>query len=307
MICVFGSLNVDLSFALPRLPVPGETVLSDGCTTGPGGKGLNQAVAAARAGARVAMHGCVGADPFADLLGAAMRAAGVDMSGVAVGTLPTGCAAIAVDADGRNQIMVASGANRAARAAQVADAALSPATTVVLQLEVPIAETVALARRARRHGARVVLNAAPAAALPQGALDAVDVLVVNEIEAGAIARASGATAAADPVAAGRFLAGRFAGTCVVTLGAAGAVAFTGATGWRIGALAVRPVDTVGAGDAFVGVLAARLDDGDALPAALRWAGVAGGLACLGRGAAAALPDRAALAAALPGLAPAIPA
>ncbi|MGE0717624.1 MAG: PfkB family carbohydrate kinase [Alphaproteobacteria bacterium] len=303
MIIVFGSLNVDLGFSLARLPVPGETILTPTYVPGPGGKGLNQAVAAARAGAAVAMHGCLGDDGFAAMLRRTMRDDGIDGAGVLVGRLPTACAAIMVDAEGRNQIVVGSGANGEARQEGVPDAALAPGTTLVLQLEVPVADSAALARRARDRGARVVLNAAPAAALPPGMLDAVDILVVNEIEAGMVAAGAGLAGEGDPIAAGRSLAAGFAGTVVVTLGAAGAVALGAGGGWRAAALPIRPVDTVGAGDAFVGALAARLDAGDDLPAALRWASAAGGLACTKAGAAAALPHRAAILAALDAVPP----
>ncbi|BBK40593.1 ribokinase [Allostella vacuolata] len=298
MILVFGSLNLDLSFALPHLPVPGETVLAPGYRPGPGGKGLNQAVAAARAGAAAAMYGRLGDDAFGHSLRQTMAEEGIDASGVLDGALPTGCAAIAVGADGANLILVGSGANGEATAAQVPDAALGPGTTVVLQLEVPVQETLALAARARSRGARTILNAAPAAPLPPGALDPIDVLVVNEIEAAML------TGAPDADAAGRRLA-RSGTTVIVTRGGDGASAFVDGQCWHIGALPIRPVDTVGAGDAFVGVLAARLDAGDELPAALRAASVGGGLACLKPGAVAALPSADAIAAHLDRLAPAV--
>ena len=299
MILVFGSLNLDLSFALPHLPVPGETVLAPGYRPGPGGKGLNQAVAAARSGASTAMYGRLGDDAFGHSLRRTMAEEGIDASGVLDGALPTGCAAIAVGADGANLILVGSGANGEASAAQVPDAALGPGTTVVLQLEVPVQETLALAARARSRGARTILNAAPATPLPPGALDSIDVLVVNEVEA--------AMLTGEPAAdgAGRQLAARSGAAVIVTQGGAGASAFVDGQCWNIGALAIRPVDTVGAGDAFVGVLAARLDAGCDLPGALRAASVAGGLACLTTGAVAALPDADAIAAHLDRLAPAV--
>lgn len=299
MILVFGSLNLDLAFPLPHLPVAGETVLAPGYLPGPGGKGLNQAVAAARAGAATAMYGRLGADAFGTLLRQALAADGIDAGGIAAGRLPTGCAAIAVDGQGRNQIIVGSGANGEATADQVPEAALSPATTLLLQLEVPIPETLALARRARAAGARVILNAAPAAPVPAGGLSAVDILVLNEIEAAMLG------GGAEAAAAARRLAQDTTSTVILTRGADGADAFAGPRSWRIGALPVRAVDTVGAGDCFVGVLGARLDAGDDLPTAMRWASVAGGLACLVPGAVAALPTRAAIAARLHELAPAV--
>ncbi|BBK29824.1 ribokinase [Stella humosa] len=299
MILVFGSLNVDLSFALPHLPAAGETVLAPGYVPGPGGKGLNQAVAAARAGAATAMHGRLGDDSFGAMLRRTLAEEGIAADGVLAGDLPTGCAAIAVAADGANLILVGSGANREARADQVPDAALGPGTTVVLQLEVPVAETLALAVRARARGARVILNAAPAATLPANALAAVDIVIVNEIEAAML------TGEVDMARAGRRLSAAPGATAIVTRGGEGALAFVGGRCWQVGVLPIRPVDTVGAGDAFVGVLAARLDAGDDLPRALHAASVGGGLACMAAGAVAAMPTAAAIAANLGRLAPPI--
>ncbi|MFQ3623648.1 MAG: PfkB family carbohydrate kinase, partial [Acetobacteraceae bacterium] len=169
-VLVFGSINLDLVFAVPRLPAAGETVLGPTLRLEPGGKGANQAVAAARDGATVALAGAVGRDPFAAPALAGLRAAGVDLSRVTALEAATGCAAIAVDPAGRNQILVAAGANLAARAAQVADRDLTAATVVVLQGECDPGETAALACRARRAGARIVLNLAPFGPMPREAL-----------------------------------------------------------------------------------------------------------------------------------------
>ncbi len=302
MIVVFGSINVDLVVRVATLPRPGETVLAPGYEAVPGGKGANQAVAAARAGARTRMVGCVGRDGFAAPALAALRGAKVDVSAVTPVDAPTGCAMVCVDADGRNQIAVASGANRRVRAAQVDDALLGPESTLVLQLEVDLDQTWAVARRGRKLGARVVLNSAPAAPVPAQAA-ALDVLVTNEVEAPMLA-AAGGLAADEPVAAARNIASAWNVTTIVTLGGDGAWAFEGGAEWRIGALSGAVVDTTAAGDAFVGVLAAALDAGEALPAALCLASVAGGLACQALGAQPSLPDKAAIDAALAGLAPA---
>ncbi len=303
MIVVFGSINVDLVVRVATLPRPGETVLAPGYEAVPGGKGANQAVAAARAGARTRMVGCVGRDGFAAPALAALRGAKVDVSAVTPVDAPTGCAMVCVDADGRNQIAVASGANRRVRAAQVDDALLGPESTLVLQLEVDLDQTWAVARRGRELGARVVLNSAPAAPVPAAVAAALDVLVTNEVEAPMLAAAEG-LAATEPVAAARRIASAWNVTTIVTLGGDGACAFERGAGWRIGALQGAIVDTTAAGDAFVGVLAAALDAGEALPAALRLASVAGGLACQTLGAQPSLPDRAAIDAALAGLPPA---
>ena len=264
-------------------------MIGPGYTVIPGGKGANQAVAAAGSGVPVGMAGCVGVDTFGELLLASLAGAGVDAGLVRWVGVPTGCAAIGVDRTGTNLIMVAGGANYEARADGVPDAALTPATMLVLQMETAPAENWALVRRAHARGAKVLLNVAPAAPVPADVLDLIDLLVVNEGEALAVARHVG-IAATHPVDAARSLAGTTGGTCVVTLGGDGAVAWSGdGSGWRIGALPITPVDTTAAGDAFVGWLAARLAAGDGLPTALRWATVASGIACLTAGAQPSLP------------------
>ncbi len=305
MIVVFGSLNADLIMAVKTLPRPGETVLCPRYRVAPGGKGANQAVAAARAGAKVRMFGLLGADEFGDLVLSALGAAGVDVGGVDRAEDPTGCAVVSVDAKGENQIVVASGANRKASAAQVPDTALGPGTTLVLQSEVPMEESAALISRARLAGARTILNAAPAGPVPEPALDQLDLLVVNEIEVEALCQGAG-PALSEPEAAGRHLAERFGLSSVVTLGGGGARAFGPRGAWTVDALPITPVDTTGAGDAFVGVLAASLDAGDELPDALRRASVGAGLACLAEGAQTSLPDAAAIDRRMGDLAPARP-
>lgn len=293
MLLVFGSINVDLMFRVATLPGAGETVLGPSYVSAPGGKGANQAAAAARAGGTVRIIGRVGRDGFADLALGALRAAGVDTRGVVAGDAPTGCACIAVDDRGENQIIVASGANAQVAAEQVDDALLGPATTLVLQMELPRAATEAVIARARHRGARIVLNLAPALPLADEALRAVDVLAVNRGEAAALAARLG-IAGGEAAALAADLARELGGAVVMTLGRDGAVAAARDGTWRVGALPIIPVDTTGAGDAFVGVLAAALDDGAALAPALHRASAAAGLACLALGAQASLPDRAAI-------------
>jgi ribokinase len=301
MILVFGSLNADLVFQVQTLPRRGETVLCPGYALEPGGKGANQAAAAAKAGARVRMVGHLGNDSFGAVLRQTLAQAGVDCAGVAIADAATGVAVIGVEAGGENQIIVGSGANLATRAAQVADADLRPGVTLLCQNEVDPAATFALLERAAARGARPILNLAPAAPVPAPVLDAIQVLVVNEIEA---AMAAGERGKTEPQALARNLAKQHDLTCVVTLGAAGAIACGPGGGWRIGSLPVEPVDTTGAGDAFVGVLAAALDRALALPEALRRASVAAGLACTRLGAQSSQPTTAEIEARLADLAPA---
>lgn len=305
MIVVFGSINVDLVVPVAKLPAVGETVLGPGYTVMPGGKGANQAVAAARAGAEVRMVGCVGEDEFAETALRELASAGVNLAGVRRERQPTGAAFIPVDREGQNLIVVAAGANAAVRERQLPDSLLVPDALVVLQMEVPLAENWALVTRACARGARILLNAAPAAPIPGLALAALDWLVVNETEALVLAGRLG-TAGDDPETAGRTLAHALGITVVVTLGGAGAVAYGRPGAWRIGSLPIRPVDTVAAGDAFVGAFAAAVDKGLELPDALRRASVAGGLACLKEGAQPSLPDAAGIEARLADLPPAEP-
>ena len=306
MIVVFGSINVDLVARVAVLPGPGETVLAPDYRVVAGGKGANQAVAAARAGAATHMIGCVGRDGFAETALGLMRDCAIDLSAVIPADAPTACAMIGVDPAGANQIIVASGANRELRADQLDDGLLGPDSTLVLQLEVDGPATWAVIARAKARGARVILNTAPAAAVPMDAAAACHMLVMNEIEAVMLAEVSD-RGGNDPVAAARACSRDWGVTTVVTLGADGARAFTApGEAWRIGALAVEVVDTTAAGDAFVGVLAAALDAGETLAGALGRASVAGGLACETAGAQPSLPSLSAIEAALPRLAPAEP-
>lgn len=284
MILVFGSTNVDVVVPVPSLPQPGETVLGGDYALLPGGKGANQALAACRAGASVSLAGAVGDDEmFAATALAGLHAGGVDLALVRRVAGPTGCALIMVEAGGENLIAVASGANRAVAAAQVPEAALRPGATLLCQMEVPAAENRALIARARAAGLRVVLNLAPAAPEDPVPLADIDILVANRGEA--------ATLGADPAA----LAARLRRALIVTEGAAGSTAFLAGGGQiRTPALAIAPVDMTGAGDTFVGVLAAGLDQGLALAPALRRASAAAGLACLATGAQSAMPDAAAI-------------
>jgi ribokinase len=300
MLIVFGSLNVDMVFEVDALPRPGETVLCPGYALAAGGKGANQAAAAAKAGYPVRMIGRIGDDDHGRFARASLEAAGVEASGVQPSVHATGVAVIGVDARAENQIIVGSGANLEASAGQVPDAALGPGVTVLCQNEVPAGATFELIRRARAQGARTVLNLAPAAALPGDVLGALDVLVVNEHEARA---AAGAEADADPAALARALHQHHGLTCVVTLGGAGALAFGPDGSFRAAPLPVQAVDTTGAGDTFVGVLTGALDAGRGLAEALRRASVAGGLACTGKGAQTAQPDAPAIEAALADLPP----
>jgi len=292
-VAVVGSLNMDLVVRVPELPGPGETVSGGDLFRNPGGKGANQAVAAARLGRRVAMVGCVGDDEAGRDLLAALAADGVDHARVRVaGDAPSGTALILVSDDGENQIVVSPGANARLTPGDVAaaEATLAAAAVTLLQLEVPL-ETVAAA--AGTAGGRVVLNPAPVRPLPDELLGRVDVLVPNRVE---LAQLTGGPAP-DTVEEAARLAGRLpARAVVVTLGADGALVVEDGQASHIPAVPVRPVDTTAAGDAFCGGLADALAGGADLQEAARRAVRVAAAACLRRGAQASLPTPADLAA-----------
>ncbi len=284
-IVVIGSYNRDTVLRVPRFPAPGETLAATGMARFHGGKGSNQAVAAARAGAAVAMVAAIGRDAAGDGALALWAEEGIDASAaLRHDTLPTGEALILVDAAGENEIVILAGAN-AALPAPGAEAAVAGAALVVAQLETPLGTTEAAFRAARAHGVTTLLNAAPAGALPQGLLSQTDILVVNETEA---ARLLGRSAAPEDMVAA--LATRHAGGAVLTAGAAGAF-WAGSDGGRhhAASLPVTVVDSTGAGDAFIGAFAAGLAAGRTAADALRQGVVAGALACRRAGAVPSLP------------------
>lgn len=298
-IVVVGSANVDLVIQTPHLPEPGETVLGGKFIMAMGGKGANQAVAAARLGAAVTFVARVGDDAFGQECLAAYQKEHIDTQYVAITPdTPTGIALIAVAADGENTIIVASGANMALTPADVAAAepAFQDADVLVLQLEVPLETSIAAARLAHKHDLRVVLNPAPAQKLPPKLLGEVDILTPNRLELAqlmalsddAVRQMSDDDLARTALAVGPQSA-------VITLGAEGALA-ADPGGWtRVPAFRVNAIDTTAAGDAFNGGLAVALARGDAtLAEAVRYASAAGALAATRLGAQPSLPTAAEL-------------
>jgi ribokinase len=291
-IVVLGSLNMDLVVRVERFPAPGETLLGGEFATFPGGKGANQAVAAARLGARVRMIGAVGDDAYGRELVALARQDGIDTTHVAARErTASGVALITVDARGENHIVVAPGANATLDASSVEHArgAFSGADAFATVLESPLEAVLAGARAARAAGATTWLNAAPARELSDDALACFDVLVVNETEAEALAGRGG-----EPDALARELARRGPRAVVVTLGARGALAWADERLERCAAFGVAVRDTTAAGDAFVGALVCARAAGRAWGGALREACAAGALACTRAGAQPSLPNAEAL-------------
>ena len=289
-VVVVGSLNLDHVISVGRLPAPGETVPGRGYITVPGGKGLNQAVTAARQGVPVAMVGCVGADAEGDLLKEVLAREGIGTSGVL--RLPgarSGTALITVAAGGANTVVVAAGANGRLSPDEVeaAGRSLRPGAVLLAQLEVPLGAVKAALSAARARGAISVLNPAPALGpLPEELLSLVDVLVPNETEALAI------SGKATPREAAAWLLARGCRRVLVTLGEQGAL-LAGEDGVvALPAFHVAAVDTTAAGDAFCGVLASSLASGQDVLTAARRAGAAGALASTVMGALPSLPSAA---------------
>jgi ribokinase len=290
-IVVVGSLNADLVTRIARFPSPGETVLALDFAVHPGGKGANQAYAAARLGARVSMLGCVGRDPHGDLLTENLRKAGVDVSPVTVGDeAPTGMALIAVDASGENQIVVVSGANARLTPGRLraSEARVAGAAVVLLQLEVPLSTVETAARIAHEGGATVILDPAPARPLPSSLLECVDFLTPNQ---GELAALTGLATGEEPEAAARRLAGVGDLRVIVKMGEAGAllVGRSSRTSWP--AIPVEAVDATGAGDAFNAAFAVALAEGRPPAEAGRMAVAAGALCVTRVGAQASMPTR----------------
>ena len=288
-VTVLGSLNMDISVTVPRLPTPGATVLGAAAQFTPGGKGANQAVAAARLGADVRMVGCIGDDDFGRQLLAALRAEGIDASAVrAVPSAPTGLAMIAVDEAGENLIVVAPGANHQVGPADIANA--NDAGLLVISAEIPVP---AIAQAlAQAEGRSCVLNLAPA---PENAADIVtrsgerlDWLVVNESEAAAVL-GHPVSGLADATKAATELTAKGPRHAVVTAGAHGAALAAPDGTHTIDGFNVTAVDTVGAGDTFVGALAVALAAGVPPPEAIRAAAAAGATAVTRPGAQTAMP------------------
>lgn len=301
-VTVIGSINYDILSTMNRAPKAGETVNGDTVQLMPGGKGLNQAVAARQQGVPVSFVGKVGQDMFGDRILSFFGEKGIDATHVGRSTdEATGSALILVDATAENRIVVIPAANRQIVAADADGLDISPGDILVSQFEVPRATIATLFAKGRAAGARTLLNAAPALDdAPDSLWADTDILVVNETELGHFAgvELSGDAPVADIAATARRLLRRPDQVIIATLGVRGALAVTADGETLVPGRKVVAVDTTGAGDCFVGSLSARLAAGDDLATAMRYANVAASIACTRIGTGTAMPQAAEVLAAL---------
>jgi ribokinase len=296
-VVVVGSLNMDLVVQMPSIPKPGETLLGGRFETFPGGKGANQAVAAARLGAQVTLIGRVGDDAFGKQLIETARREGINVNYICVDhTEATGVALITVDAQGQNSISVASGANFTLTAQQVKNAfdQLDSVDLLVMPLETPLETIEIAAQLAKRQNAQIILNPAPARELSSDLLELVDIIIPNEHET-AFMTGIDIQDEEDEYKAAATLLTSGVGCVVLTLGSQGAVVLEGTPGYpeyhRIQSFDVEAVDTTAAGDAFVGALATGMGEGMALLDAAWFANAAAGISVTRPGAQPSLPTR----------------
>ena len=303
-VLVIGSLNADLVVRAPRFPQPGETISGDDLLTIPGGKGANQAVAAARQGAQVAMVGRVGSDSFGPFLVENLKSNNVDTSHILKTESATGTAIIVVDANGQNSIVLSAGANGNVNFQDVDSA--PDAKILLLQFEIPMDVVLHAARRYKAKGTTVILNPAPACKIPEELLTLIDILIPNESELAALANMPVNDSASAELAAKELLE-RGVKTVIVTMGSKGALLVTGVQVTQVDTYKIDVVDTTAAGDAFIGgftskLLASSLESGSLLPddiqqlaaglqSAVRYGCACGALAATKFGAQPSLPNK----------------
>ena len=287
-VLVVGSLNADLVVRAPRFPQPGETISGEDLQVIPGGKGANQAVAAARLGANVSMLGRVGKDNFGDFLLHNLRSNRVDTQFIQRDEASTGTATIIVDGNGQNSIVLSAGANGKVSAVDVEHASFSDFSLLLLQLEIPIPTVLRAAQRARESGLRVILNPAPAQSLPDELIALADFLIPNETE---LSLLTGVKVDDIPSAeqAAHILLGRGVKTVIVTLGSKGALIVNKDAGTHVDTFKVNVVDTTAAGDAFIGGFANALLENKSLEESVRYGCACGALATTKFGAQPSLP------------------
>lgn len=290
-IVVLGSLNMDLSIRVPRIPLPGETISGENLITNAGGKGANQAAACANLGCQVTMIGAVGQDDFGRRMKDELSKKGVNVAFVKEeSAFPSGTAMIMVDAAGENVIVLSAGANSCVEIDATIAELIREAKILLVQLEIPIEVVFKAIDIANDAGVPVLLNPAPAIALPQDAYPKIDYLVPNEVEASILSGVDVVDIASAEKAAG-ILMDRGVKTAIITLGADGAFLATENVRHAIPAMKIEAVDTTGAGDAFIGGFASAVVEGKDLETALKYASAAGALAATRVGAQSSLPNR----------------
>lgn len=290
MIIVFGSNVLDLFFHQSDLPPKDTAKFIDSHEEAAGGKGANQAVAAVRAGSEVRFFGALGKGGHGRQMYDNLAKCGLDVSGIQFHDCPSGLATIFVDdADGTHKIVVSHGANLRAKQDTIPDNLLTNDTIVLVQGELPIEETQALLNRAKKNGARCIMNFAPATQnLTEQALHDLYAIILNEHEANLLGKSLGMDTQ-DKRAFAEALCKKYNLITLVTLGGIGSIVASQKGLWIVPPLPIKPIDTVGAGDAYTGYFCAALDQGKDFDTALRWASVAGSVACTKVGAQTALP------------------
>jgi len=284
MIISFGSVNYDFIFRLEKTPLPGQTLLADSMEGQAGGKGGNQAIAAARDGAKVMMVGAVGQDGLAEPVLANLVRDGVDVSHIThLPDISTGCASITINAQGQNTIIVAAGANMRALADQIDDQVLAQADMVLMPMENDRGEITKLIRRAHALGKMILLNLAPAADLEPEILSLCSLIIVNEDEAASLA------SFLDCAPTSRAIATSLGTGVMRTLGERGSEAFIDGEMITVAAQPIKAVDTTAAGDCFIGVLAASLHRGLSMREAMERASKAAAIACSRMGSQSSIP------------------
>lgn len=289
-ILVVGSLNADLVVRAPRFPQPGETISGDDLNIIPGGKGANQAVAAARVGANVSLLGRVGKDNFGDFLLENLKQNKVDSTLIQRDDSSTGTAIIIVDSSGQNSIVLSSGANGNVSIADVDNIPFANYQLLLLQLEIPLPTVLRAAQRAKESNTRVVLNPAPAKELPDELIALADFIIPNETELSLLTKQKVSDIASAQSAA-RNLLGRGVKNVIVTLGSKGALVVNTETSKQVDTYDVDVVDTTAAGDAFIGGFASSLLENKPLEEAVRFGCACGALAVTKFGAQPSLPTR----------------
>ncbi len=300
MIILFGSNIYDLFFHMANFPDKDQAVHLGEHEERPGGKGANQAVAAAKAGSKVRFFGALGNDDHGHKMRDNLQEEGIDVSGVEMlEDEHSGLATIFVDEnDGTHRVVVSQGANRYAKQDTIPDDLLTPDTILLLQRELCVEEIAKLLTRAKDRGGRAVMNLAPAKEIPESMLHQLDYIILNEYEAESLANAIGADSA-DKWAFAKYLYDTYELATIITLGQDGSICYCAEGEFEVGTLSINAIDTIGAGDAFSGYFCAAIDQDKSVKDALRIAAVASCLACTKVGAMTALPSQEEVAKLLP--------